>query len=70
MAIGPGHPATLYAVVYGRGAFRSTDSGRSWHPLDAGLPVRDVRSLAVDVTGRTVYAGTGGGGVAVLHPAA
>jgi hypothetical protein len=40
----------------------------SWQPLNAGLSVLDVRTLALDATGRTLYAGTAGGGVVSLHP--
>lgn len=55
LAIDPVHPTTLYAAAFGHGVYRSTDSGRSWRPLNAG---------------GTLYAGTSGGGVASLHPGA
>ena len=71
LAIDPAHPTTLYAATSGRGIFRSTDAGSSWHPFNAGLAVLDVKSLAIDATGRTLYAGTVGGGVVVaLHAGA
>jgi photosystem II stability/assembly factor-like uncharacterized protein len=67
LAIDPVHPTTVYAAVQRHGVFRSTDSGRSWQPLNAGLTVLDVRTLALDATGQTLYAGTSGGGVVILH---
>jgi photosystem II stability/assembly factor-like uncharacterized protein len=70
LAIDPAHPTMLYAVAYGHGVFRSTDSGHSWHSLNAGLSVLDVRTLALDATGQRLYAGTSGGGVVILRPKA
>jgi photosystem II stability/assembly factor-like uncharacterized protein len=67
LVIDPVHPTTLYAAVYAHGVFRSTDSGRSWQSLNAGLTVLDVRTLDLDANGRTLYAGTSGGGVVSLH---
>jgi hypothetical protein len=67
LAIDPADTKTLYAATSGRGIFRSTDAGRSWHSFNAGLAVFDVESLAIDVTGRTLYAGSAGGGVVALH---
>jgi photosystem II stability/assembly factor-like uncharacterized protein len=69
LAIDPAHPTTLYAAAFERGVFRSTDSGRSWQPLNAGLPVLDVLALALDPTDKILYAGTSGGGVVSLYPA-
>lgn len=67
LAIDPVHPTTVYAAVQRHGVFRSTDSGRSWQPLNAGLTVLDVRTLALDATGQTLYAGTSGGGAVSLR---
>jgi photosystem II stability/assembly factor-like uncharacterized protein len=67
LSVDPAQPATLYAAVYEHGVFRSTDSGRSWHPLNAGLPTLDLGSLALDATGRTLFAGTSDGGVVSLR---
>lgn len=67
LAIDPAHPATLYAVTDQRGVFRSTDAGRSWHGFNAGLTDRNVEALALDASGRTVYAGTGDEGVVSLR---
>ena len=67
LAIDPADPKTLYAATSGRGVFRTRDAGSSWQPFNAGLAVLDVKSLAVDVTGRALYAGTAGGGVVALR---
>jgi hypothetical protein len=67
LAIDPVHPTTLYVAMRAHGVFESTDSGQSWHSLNAGLSVLDVRTLALDATGRTLYAGTSGAGVVTLH---
>jgi photosystem II stability/assembly factor-like uncharacterized protein len=63
LAVDPAKPTTLYAATGERGIFRSTDAGASWRPFNSGLPVLDVRSLAVDAAGRILYAGTVNGGV-------
>jgi len=68
LAIDPAHPETLYTATRERGVFRSTDSGKSWRPFNAGLTDLDVRALALDATGQTLYAGTTGGGVVSLRP--
>jgi photosystem II stability/assembly factor-like uncharacterized protein len=67
LAIDPVHPQTLYAATAWRGVFRSTDSGKSWHPFNTGLADRAVAALALDATGRRLYAGTAGGGVVSIH---
>ncbi len=67
LAVDPARPATLYTATSGSGIFRSTDAGRTWRPFNAGLDVFDVASLAIDATGRTLYAGTVRGGVVALH---
>ena len=67
LAIDPTHPGTLYAATRTRGVFRSTDSGKSWHPFNAGLADHDIRALALDATGKTLYAGTASGGVVSLR---
>ncbi|SNB48096.1 choice-of-anchor D domain-containing protein [Geobacter sp. DSM 9736] len=55
-------PASLYAGTDG-GVFRSADGGISWTPINAGLSDLRVRSLALDTTTRTLFAGTFGTGV-------
>ena len=50
--------------------FRSNDGGSSFTSISDGLPSADVVSLAISgQSPRTLYAGTGAGGV-VLDPAA
>lgn len=68
LAIDPARPTTLYAATGGRGVYRSTDSGKSWQPFNAGLTALYVRTLGLDATGQTLYAGTWGGGVVSVHP--
>ena len=67
VAVDPANPNTLYTATAGRGIFRSTDAGESWHPFNAGLTVLDVISLGIDARGRTLYAGTAGGGVVAFR---
>ena len=67
LAIDPARPTMLYAATAPRGVFRSTDSGKSWHSFNTGLTDRNVTALALDPTGRTVYAATEGGGVVSLR---
>jgi photosystem II stability/assembly factor-like uncharacterized protein len=45
----------VFAGTRGHGLWRSADGGRTWD--DAGLPVRDVFSVAVSPVDGTVYAG-------------
>lgn len=68
LAIDPRSPTTLYAAVClssacleGPGVFRSTNGGKTWRPFNQGLRTPDVLTLAIDSTGRTLYAGTGAG---------
>jgi photosystem II stability/assembly factor-like uncharacterized protein len=67
VAVDQAHPETLYTATAGRGVFRSTDAGESWHPFNAGLTLLDITSLGIDAGGRTLYAGTVGGGVVALR---
>jgi photosystem II stability/assembly factor-like uncharacterized protein len=57
-----------YAATSGEGVLRSEDGGRTWERRSAGLPVLDVRALAVDPDHPTrAYAGTQGRGVFVTE---
>lgn len=49
--------------VGGRGVLVSHDAGRSYQNVSAGLPDRDVESIALAPDGRWLYAGTGTGSV-------
>jgi hypothetical protein len=64
----PGNPSILYAGL-GAGVFKSTNGGGNWSDMSTGLTTRDVRSLAIDSTGTTLYAGSAGGGVFAWQPA-
>jgi photosystem II stability/assembly factor-like uncharacterized protein len=55
LAVDPGNPQTLYAVV-GDTVLATTDGGVDWQPIASGLPANDVTSLAVDPRSETVYA--------------
>jgi hypothetical protein len=68
IVIDPINPAIVYAGL-GTGVFKSTDRGDSWSSMSTGLTTQDVRSLAMDSTCTTLYAGTGGGGVFVWRAA-
>lgn len=62
-AIDPTDSATLYVSLYGY-VYRSTDRGDHWTNFTDGIPFGgglQVFSLAVNATGRTVYAATYGG---------
>jgi photosystem II stability/assembly factor-like uncharacterized protein len=62
LAVRPGETSTVFASASGGGgAFRSSDGGRSWAPVLAGLANTDVYALAFDPTGRFLHAGTGDG---------
>ena len=53
-----------------RSLYRSQDAGESWSLMNAGLENLDVRSLAVDLSGRYGYAGTENGVFAFTESAA
>jgi len=57
------HPTAIFCAVYGSGVFESLDGAVSWNPVfnQAGLSNLNVRSLAVDGTLLTLYAGTDAG---------
>jgi photosystem II stability/assembly factor-like uncharacterized protein len=71
LALDPSSAQTLYAGTTldadasyrgnNGGVFRSTDGGRSWQPFNEGLTNPNVLALAIDVTGKALYAGTQGG---------
>ena len=67
LAVDPRDPQIVYASAWDGGVFRSTDGARSWRRFDRGLPRYPVLALAIDPAGRTIFAGTGGGGVVDLR---
>ena len=69
VVIDPASPATIYAVAFryfggghdqpAAGVFRSTNSGATWDPMNAGLTDLSVTALAIEPRSPTVlYAGT------------
>jgi photosystem II stability/assembly factor-like uncharacterized protein len=62
IVIDPINPSILYAGL-SNGVFKSTNGGGNWSSISTGLTTQDVRSLAMDSTRTTLYAGSGGGGV-------
>jgi photosystem II stability/assembly factor-like uncharacterized protein len=62
IAVDPFDSSTVYAVTYGSGVFKSTDSGTTW--AQAGLTGSSLTALVVDpVTEGTLYAGANDGKV-------
>ena len=73
LLVDPGDPEVVYAGAspavpggIGGGVFRSADGGRTWTELGTNLGTFSVRSLALDASDETLYAGIFRGGVAVL----
>ena len=59
LAVDPSSPDTLYAGALGAGAFKSTDGGGSWTPINTGLSSPFIRALAIAPTvPSTIYAAT------------
>jgi uncharacterized protein (TIGR03437 family) len=64
LAVDPRSDDIVYAGTLEGGVFRTLDGGRSWGPLNRGLPVLDVRALAIDPSNPFVlYAGLENGGL-------
>ncbi len=60
--VDPTDSATLYAVVFGEGLYRSADGGETWALFHEGLANVAVQAIAFDPQqSRRVYAGTLGG---------
>jgi photosystem II stability/assembly factor-like uncharacterized protein len=58
--VDPTSSATLYET--GNGLYKSTDGGSKWQRVDRGIPVDDLRALAIDASApNTLYAGTSAG---------
>ena len=64
LAVDPESPATVYAGSYGSPpvygtVYKSTDGGRSWRSMQAGLEGNPIMALAIDPrVPSTLYAGT------------
>lgn len=61
LAVRAGEPQTIFAGGSGGGVFRSSDGGRSWISVLAGLANTDIAALAFDSSGRRLYAATADG---------
>jgi len=63
LSVAPTDPLRVYAGGPG-GVYASVDGGLHWTDVNGGLPLLDVRAVAVDPTQPlTVYAATFGGGL-------
>jgi photosystem II stability/assembly factor-like uncharacterized protein len=58
----PARSATLYAAT-DHGVYTSRDRGNSWTAMNDDLTPLDIFCLAITPDGRTLYAGSNGGGV-------
>ncbi len=64
MAIDPASPNVIYASTCWNGSYKSTDSGLTWSPINAGINYPINFCIAVDpVSPSTLYLGTAAGGV-------
>lgn len=60
LAFDPSDPGTIYAAAATGGLFKSTDAGRTWHPLFDDQAVLNMGDVAVDPhRPQTIYVGTG-----------
>lgn len=56
LAVDPADPDKIYVGTFDNGLFQSTDGGRSWEPVTAGIPHKRITAVAVQAS--TVYSGT------------
>lgn len=47
LAVDPADASRVYAGTWGNGLWRSTDAGRSWEPVAAGIPHAEITAVAV-----------------------
>jgi hypothetical protein len=59
VAFDPAHRDTWYAGSSNGGVWKTTNAGVTWSPVDRNWPLLFVSSLAVDKTGKNIYAVTG-----------
>lgn len=59
----PVHRGVIFAGTWEGGVYRSNDGAMSWEPFSTGLDATFIQSLAIDIQGRTLYAGTRDNGV-------
>jgi hypothetical protein len=55
LALDPLHPGTLFVGTFGKGVWKSSDNGRTWHNMN--MPQENVFSIAVSPLDGAVYAG-------------
>jgi photosystem II stability/assembly factor-like uncharacterized protein len=60
VAVDPLDANHAFVGTFGAGVYETTDGGATWSSLSDGLGDLWVAALAVDATGRFLYAGTGG----------
>lgn len=64
IVVDPRDENIAYAGTVKGGIFKTLDGGTSWHPINQGLQVLDIRALAIDPRNPDViYAGAENGGV-------
>ncbi|HKA35726.1 MAG TPA: hypothetical protein VKH43_02850 [Thermoanaerobaculia bacterium] len=61
VVLDPTDPSIVYAGTLGQGVQISRDGGAHWSAFNEGGPNRFVLSLAIEATGRRLYAGTRSG---------
>ncbi|MEW6357700.1 MAG: hypothetical protein AB1696_15315 [Planctomycetota bacterium] len=67
LVIDPFDAAILYAGDWRMGLYISTDRGETWRYVSSPMVTRSILSLDISCDGRTLYAGTEGGGVLRLR---
>jgi hypothetical protein len=71
VVVDPERAETVYGATPDprSGVLRSTDGGRTWRPFGARLPRRGVLDLALDPSGKWLYAGLSDGGLTSIRVA-
>jgi photosystem II stability/assembly factor-like uncharacterized protein len=59
LVVDPADPRTVYVGSAGGGVWKSVDGGNNWLPLTDTTASLAIGALAIDSTGRILYAGTG-----------